>query len=75
MRERITLAGFLRGQGTSANCTLRATKVSLAGSDEFDYANIEVIDVDKQLPSGVFELTYAGRVANMREVNGHWIAA
>lgn len=75
IREPVSFAGMLRGQGHEANCTVRATKVSLPGSSDFTYINYSIEGVSETLPEGEYQITVNGQVIAVRYQNGHWLSA
>jgi hypothetical protein len=66
----------LRSENHEATCTVRATKVELAGSagSVFEYADFSIENVSKNLPEGVYQITAFGKTQAVRYKNGFWIA-
>ena len=75
IKERVSFAGTLRGQGQEATCTGFVTKVSLPGTSEFAYANYSIQQVSKQLPEGNYEILVNGETIRLRFHNGFWLSA
>jgi hypothetical protein len=68
------LAGRLRGMGREAECTLSAEKVSLPGTNMYEYAKLTILGEPKDLPDGQYEVTYDGRTQKVQRKFGAWIA-
>ena len=73
IRTPVTTTGLLRSENHEATCTVRATKVELAGS-VFEYADFSIENVSKNLPEGVYQITAFGKTQAVRYKNGFWIA-
>jgi len=75
-REPVSFPGILRGGGHEANCTVRATKVSLPGAPGvLEYADRSIENVSKLLPDGLYELSAHGETISVRNKNGFWLSA
>lgn len=75
-KEPVSFPGILRGAGQEANCTVRATKVSLSGEPSvFACVNFSIKEVSKPLPDGDYELVAHGKTVTVRNNNGHWLSA
>lgn len=74
-RENVMLSGRLRGMGRDADCTVRAEKVSLPGTNQSKYANFTIHEEPKDLPDGQYDVTFEHRAARLQRLNGVWIVA
>jgi len=75
-REPVSFPGTLRGGGHEANCTVRATKVSMAGEPSvFEYVDYSIENVSKPFPDGVYQLSAHGKTMTVRNQNGDWLSA
>jgi hypothetical protein len=74
-REAVRFEGTVRGQGHEASCTVRATKVTLPGTNEFAYSDYLIEFVSETLPPGKYEVTAGGKTIAVRLENGFWLSA
>ena len=73
-REEVTLAGHLEGMGLREHCQVRATKVSLRGTDMYEYERPVIFDAPADLPHGVYTLTFDGRSIPTQHVSPGWVS-
>jgi len=72
-RQSVMLRGELKGMGQEIRCTVSAVKVSLPGTDMFEYARLGIHNVP-ELPDGPYEVTYEGRTSPLRRYQGAWLS-
>ena len=72
-RESVTLPGSLRGLGRAATCTIIAEKVSLPGTNLYEYARLLISDEPKDLPDGRYNLVYEGGTVPLQLHRGAWV--
>jgi len=73
-RESITLPGHLVGMGHDVNCKVRVVKVSLPGTDVYNYIRPVIHDVPSDLPDGLYSITFGGKTERVQRQYGAWIA-
>jgi len=73
-RESVTVPGRLVGMGQDINCTVRALKVSLPGTAEYNYVRPIICDVPADLPDGIYSITFGGKAEMVQRKFGSWIA-
>lgn len=73
-REHVVMRGRLQGMGREADCLVAATKVSLPGTDLFEYANCRIHQEPEDLPDGQYTVSFAGRTVSLRKKNGFWVS-
>lgn len=73
-RESITLPGRLVGMGRDVECRVRVVKVSLPGTDLYNYIRPVIHDVPSDLPDGIYSITFGGKTERVQRQNGAWIA-
>jgi|GEM_PF-2220079 len=73
-RESVTLPGHLVGMGREADCGVRAIKVSLPGTAEYNYIRPAIYDVPSDLPDGLYSITFGGKTERVQRQYGAWIA-
>jgi hypothetical protein len=74
-REAVRIPGQLIGMGHTVQCTVTAIRVSLPGTDKFEYTNPVIGGTPYDLPDGVYELTYGWKTQKVQRQNGAFIAA
>lgn len=57
-----------------AECTVRAVRNSLRGTDQSALSRCEVIEGPLDLPEGKYLLTYDGQTVAVQKRNGFWLA-
>jgi hypothetical protein len=73
-REKVRLAGVLRGQGHEATCTIEAIKVTAPGGVASALTSQRIVNVSKTLPEGAYLLTTGGESpVAVRYSNGNWL--
>jgi len=73
-RENVTLPGRIVGMGREVDCSVRAVKVSLLGTDEYNYIRPVIHDVPSDLPDGLYSITFGGKTERVQRQYGAWIA-
>lgn len=73
-RENVTLPGRLVGMNRETDCSVRVVKVSLPGTDEYNYIRPIIHDVPSDLPDGLYSITFGGKTERVRRQYGAWIA-
>lgn len=73
-REVVTFRGILRGEGQETECTGTAIKVSLPGTNNFEYTKYSITLLDKSLPEGSYTLSVHGKTIPLRYQGGYWLA-
>jgi hypothetical protein len=74
IKEHVSFAGIIKGQGREARCTVSALKVTLPGAGGSAYARYSVRDVSERLPEGEYQLSVNGQAFAMRHQGGHWLS-
>jgi hypothetical protein len=70
------MQGVIRGEEYEANCTIRATKVSLPGTSDSAYTDYSIEQVSKPPPGeGKYTVTAGSENIRVRFRNGQWLAA
>ena len=72
-RESVILLGSLHGLEREATCTVIAEKVSLPGTDMYEYARLLISGEPKDLPDGQYDLVYEGGTVPVQLRRGTWI--
>jgi hypothetical protein len=70
--ELVSVSGRLPGMGRDVACTVFAEKVSLRGTDVYEYDRPFVSGAPRDLQNGLYKLTFDGRVLSARRQNGGW---
>jgi hypothetical protein len=74
-RTTITLNGKLQGMGRTEDCLMLATKVSLRGTNQYEYAKLSIHHrAPDDLPDGTYTVTYDGRTSQMRKQGELWLS-
>jgi len=71
-RESVRLPGRLQGMGHDVACVVFAEKVSLSGTDVYEYHRSFISGAPRDLQNGLYKLTFDGRVLNAKRHNGEW---
>ena len=71
-RESVRLPGRLQGMGHDVACTVFAEKVSLPGTDVYEYDRSFISGAPRDLQNGLYKLTFDGRVLSAQRRNGAW---
>jgi hypothetical protein len=74
-REPVRMPGRLQGMGHDVACTVFAEKVSLPGTDVYEYDRPFISGAPRDLQNGLYQLTFDGRVLSAKRCNGAWIFA
>jgi hypothetical protein len=72
-RESVLLPAKLIGMGLEANCTLNADRITIAGTDQYEYVHLIVASVPDDLPDGRYRLTFDGRTCEVQRLRRTWI--
>lgn len=76
IQEWVSIPGILRGEtGDETQCTVRALKVGLPGTDNFSYTRCSIEHVEGPLPEGRYEVRFAGQVNTAQFRGGYWLQA
>ncbi len=62
------------GMGREVDCSVRAVKVSLLGTDDYNYIRPVIYDVPSDLPDGLYNITFGGKTDRVQRHSGAWIA-
>lgn len=73
-RERVMLAGRLSGMGHDVSCTVHADKVTLGGTDLYEYARLHITGEPLDLPDGQYTLSFDGRTIPIQRFHSAWIS-
>jgi hypothetical protein len=60
--------------GRDVNCSVRAVKVSLPGTDEYTYIRPVIYGAPSDLPDGPYSITFGGKTESVQRLMGAWIA-
>ena len=71
--ELVSVSGRLQGMGRDVACTVFAEKVSLSGTDVYEYVRLFISGAPRDLQSGSYELTFDGRVLSAQRKGGKWL--
>jgi hypothetical protein len=74
IKERVSFAGIIKGQGREAGSTVSALKVTLPGVGVSAYARYSVGNVSERLPEGEYQLSVNGQSFAMRHQGGNWLS-
>lgn len=75
LKERVSFAGILRGEGYEVPCTVSALKVTQRGTGISAYAQYSVSNISQPLPEGEYQLSVNGQSFAMRNQGGNWLSA
>lgn len=67
------LTGRLFGMGLQADCTVFARRVSIPGTDVFEYRKPSIHDEPDDLPDGQYELKFAGQSIQCQRRERAWL--
>lgn len=73
-RESVALPARLIGMGRELDCQVRAIKVSLPGTAEYNFIRPIICDVPADLPDGLYSITFGGKTERVQRQHGAWIA-
>jgi hypothetical protein len=73
-RTSVVLPGRLIGMGLDVECDVSAVKVSLPGTNLFEYAKLGIHNAPGEMPDGDYQITFAGRTAAIKRYGGAWIS-
>jgi hypothetical protein len=74
-REMVRMPGRLQGMGHDVACTVFAEKVSLPGTDVYEYDRSFISGAPRDLPAGRYTLTFDRRLHSVQRHNGAWVFA
>lgn len=74
-REAVSIPGQLQGMGYTVQCVVTAIRVSLPGTDKFEYTRPVINDAPIDLPDGFYELTYGWKTQRIQRLHGAFLAA
>lgn len=74
VREAVRLSGRLQGMGRDVPCAVIAEKVTLPGTDVYEYARPMIADEPRDLPDGFYKVAFDGRTISVQRRDGAWIA-
>jgi hypothetical protein len=60
--------------GREAECTIRAEKVSLPGTNLYEYVKLKIHNEPADLPDGPYAVTIEGRTVPVQRHLGAWIS-
>jgi hypothetical protein len=72
-RESVRVPGRLQGMGQDVACTVFAEKVSLPGTDLYEYDRSFICGAPRDLPVGTYTLTFCGQAMSVQRHNGAWV--
>jgi len=73
-RTVLILNGELQGMGRNEGCLILATKVSLPGINQYEYAKVSIHRAPADLPDGTYTITYDGRTAQLKKQGEFWLS-
>ena len=59
--------------GHQAQCELNADRIMLAGTDQYEYAQLIITSAAEGLPDGRYKLLFDGRTCEVQRLRGAWI--
>jgi hypothetical protein len=71
--RQITLNGKLQGVGQTEDCLVLATKVSLRGTNQYEYAKLSIHRAPDDLPDGTYTVTYVRRTSQVIKQGKLWL--
>jgi hypothetical protein len=71
--EPVSMSGRLQGMGRDVACTVFAEKVSFRGTDVYEYVRLFIAGAPRDLQSGLYKLTFDGRVISAQRHGGKWV--
>jgi hypothetical protein len=72
--EFVEIPARLAGMDRQAMCGVFAQKVSLPGTELYNYARAVVVDAPANLPDGIYSVTFDERTFKVQRLDGEWIA-
>ena len=72
--ELVSVSGRLQGMGRDVACTVFAEKVSLRGTDIYEYVRPFITGAPRDLQNGLYKLTFDGRVLSAQRRGGSWLS-
>ncbi len=60
--------------GRDVACTVFAEKVSLRGTDIYEYVRPFITGAPRDLQNGLYKLTFDGRVLSAQRRGGSWVS-
>lgn len=72
-RPTFTVKGRLKGMGREAECLVIGAKVVLPDRKEHPIPKLSIHNEPKDLPDGVYEVSFEGRNQPMRRKGNFWI--
>jgi hypothetical protein len=73
-RESVTLPGRLVGMGRDVTCSVTATRVSLPGTNDYNYVRPLIHGVPVDLPDGLYTITFDEKSQRVQRQFGAWLA-
>ena len=72
--ELVSVSARLQGMGRDVTCTVFAEKVSLRGTDVYEYVRPFITGAPRDLQNGLYKLTFDGRVLSAQRRGGSWLS-
>lgn len=72
-RPTFTVKGRLEGMGREVECLVMGFKVFLANGKEHPFPKLSIHNEPKDLPDGVYEVSFEGKTQPMRRKGNFWI--
>ncbi len=72
--ELVSVSARLQGMGRDVTCTVFAEKVSLGGTDVYEYVRPFITGAPRDLQNGLYKLTFDGRVLSAQRRGGSWLS-
>jgi hypothetical protein len=60
--------------GRNVPCAVIAEKVTLPGTNVYEYARPMIAEEPLDLPNGLYKVTFDGRTLSVQRLDGAWIA-
>ncbi len=67
------MAGWLKGMGYEAECTVSAVKVSLPLLNIWEYVQCDIHLAPENLPDGPYKVSFEGRTMQVKKLDGYWL--
>lgn len=74
IRESVELSGRLKGMGRDVACSVTAIKVTLQGTNVYEYTRPLISGVYEDLPNGRYQLEFDRRVLPLRRQDRAWLS-
>ena len=68
------LQGWLVGMGRQEECTVSARKVTLPGTNVFEYTRLGIHNEPADLPDGQYEVRIAGQTVPLQKHGRAWVS-